>query len=400
MSNAVKRIVFGAGLLLCASVPAAQEAACIQWDAPQPDVARPDAGLDILPDVEHYTIFPGSQELGMFNHGPMVRFFNGRLFVTWFSHDKYEGAAGTRMLFSFSKDLRTWSEPTVLFDSIGPMAEKGIPGTGIYGGFEEVNGRLYSVAQVKEIVQWNKEKTLVPVHKDVGLIARRIHDDGTFGALRFWLADQIPEGYENEGILSCLQAEDDATREDLIALKKIREDRSRRYSFPEIEDEGVAFCEPTYFIRSDGKEVGVYRDLSRSMRLYAALRDPKTDKWSIAKKTNIPDSPSKTASGVLPDGSVFLVGNFLDKLWQRDPLLFVRSRDGIHFDQAGVLRAGAAYPRERHAGDHKGQGFQYPNATVTEDSVWVTYSISKEQIAISRIPLRVLGADGKPALDF
>ena len=75
--------------------------ACIEWNAPWPKADQPDAGLGLLPDTEHYTVFAGSRELGMFNHGPIIESFNGKLFVTWFSHDKYEGAAGTRTALFF-----------------------------------------------------------------------------------------------------------------------------------------------------------------------------------------------------------------------------------------------------------------------------------------------------------
>ena len=257
----------------------------------------------------------------------------------------------------------------------------------------ETHGHLYAVAEVKNIYDWNRERTLVPIQKDAGWVARRVYDDGTFGADTFWLADEIPEGYEDKGLQPYLQSDDPEIRTDLAELKTRKEKRAVEYVYPESGNKDVSFCEPTYYTRPDGKEVGIYRDLSRGLRLYAALRDSKTDPWPMAKKTNIPDSPSKTASGVLPDGSVFIVGNFIDKLWQRDPLILARSTDGIHFGEAYALRAGASVAREKNQGDHKGQGYQYPNATVTEDSVWVAYSVSKERIDVTRIPLSALDAD-------
>jgi hypothetical protein len=270
------------------------------------------------------------------------------------------------------------------------MADVGELGSCVYGDFEKVDGRLYSVARVKTIVGVKQPK-LEPVMERPGFLARRVYDDGTFGEDVFWLLDQVPEGYGDKGIASYLTAADDAERADLAELKQRREEWALRYPMAKTDVEGARLCEPTYFTRPDGIEVGIFRDDSRGFRLYSAVRDQETDNWSLAKKTNIPDSPSKTVSGVLPDGSVFIVGNFFDKLWMRDPLLLARSKDGIHFDEAHVLRAGASQPTERNQFDRKGPGFQYPNAVVTEDSLWVTYSISKEQIAISRIPLTVFG---------
>jgi hypothetical protein len=362
----------------------------LQWTTSWPDVTLADAGFDTLANVNHSTIFSGSQEVGMYNHGPRLGYHHEKAFVVWYSHDAYERAAGTRTLFSFSADLETWSEPTVLFDSIGEMAGVGVNGTCVlYATLEEVNDRLYSIALVAEITEWNDDYT--PSVDRHGYIARRVYDDGTFGEHTFWLLNEVPSAYVNEDMKSYLQAEDATELTDLTELKTIREERETRYAVPNTEDEGVTFAEPTYFTRPDGTEVGIFRDLSEGLRLYSAVRNKATDEWSPAEQTNIPDSPSRTASGVFADGSVFIVGNFLDQLWLRDPLLFATSEDGIHFSEAFVLRAGAPDATERNQYDRKGPGYQYPDAVVTDDSVWVTYSVSKEQIAISRIPLEVLG---------
>jgi hypothetical protein len=35
-------------------------------------------------------------------------------------------------------------------------------------------------------------------------------------------------------------------------------------------------------------------------------------------------------------------------------------------------------------------GFQYPSAVVAHDALWVIYSVGKEDVAVSRIPLSEL----------
>jgi hypothetical protein len=39
---------------------------------------------------------------------------------------------------------------------------------------------------------------------------------------------------------------------------------------------------------------------------------------------------------------------------------------------------------------HKGAGFQYPSAVVVGDALWVIYSVGKEDVAVSRVPLASL----------
>jgi hypothetical protein len=375
--------------------------ACVKWTAPWPDPEKADAGFEVLPGVKHYTLFTGDEKLGMFNHGPMLSFFEGKLYATWFSHRNYEDAPGTRALFAYSEeDVRLdnsglkqhqfiqWSQPQVLIDSIGEMTGKGKVGTGLWPTFEQVNGKLYAVATVKRMIDWKRDGNATsPIYKNLPKIAKRVNEKDPASEQRYWLSDESPEEYEF--IKSYTQAEDIELRNDLEELKKRVNKKRENYFFPKTDDD-AAFCEPTYYTRPDGKEVGLYRDLKRSLRLYAALRNNPGDQWSKAYKSNIPDSPSKSVAGTLPDGRVYIIGNFLDKLWLRDPLIIAVSKDGIDFNKAFVVRCGATNCREKNPGDHKGPGFQYPDALVIGDSLWVSYAISKEQIGLSRIPLESL----------
>jgi hypothetical protein len=40
--------------------------------------------------------------------------------------------------------------------------------------------------------------------------------------------------------------------------------------------------------------------------------------------------------------------------------------------------------------DGKGPGFQYPNVCMVKEDMWVFYSIGKEDIGVTRIPLEAL----------
>jgi hypothetical protein len=309
--------------------------------------------------------------------------------VTWYSHESAEGSAGLRALYSYSKDFETWSEPAVLLDSIGEMGFKGVTGTAMWPVFNEINGRLYVTASVTELFNWSKNgRHWVPERRDLPRIVKRIYSDGHAAPRRYWLSESIPTGYEEMDLRPYTEEPDEDMRNDMAGLISFYEEKGVRYAIPETADEGTWFCEPAYFMRPDGTEVGVYReDRKKDLRLYASVRDKETGRWLPAKQTNIPDSPSKTAAGNLPDGRAYVIGNFLDKLWLRDPLIIAFSKDGIHFDEAYTLRCGAAMMREKRSGDGKGPGFQYPDAIVAGDNLWVAYSDGKERIAITRIPI-------------
>lgn len=68
-----------------------------------------------------------------------------------------------------------------------------------------------------------------------------------------------------------------------------------------------------------------------------------------------------------------------------DNIGFRTSKDGLSFDRAAAIRAGA--PEIRHPGLHKGIGFQYPSVTIEGETLLAIYSIGKEDVAVSYVPL-------------
>ena len=135
------------------------------------------------------------------------------------------------------------------------------------------------------------------------------------------------------------------------------------------------------------------KDFLYSHCLYASLSRDGGKSWTKPVRTNIPDSPSRSSAGSLPDGRCYLVGNQVaepfskreHKHYTRDPLVVSVSEDGVSFDRAAAIRTGA--PGLRARGGGKGRGYQYPATVIVGDSLWVLYSVGEEDIAISCVPL-------------
>ena len=68
----------------------------------------------------------------------------------------------------------------------------------------------------------------------------------------------------------------------------------------------------------------------------------------------------------------------------------VKGCDGATFDRAYIIRGEPT--RRRYDGQHKLDGWQYPNAVVWKDDLYVAYSINKEDVAITQIALKDLAA--------
>jgi len=119
--------------------------------------------------------------------------------------------------------------------------------------------------------------------------------------------------------------------------------------------------------------------------------------WPTAQPTDIPDSPSLSDTTVLDDGTALLVGNQMApeldnperRHYGRDPLTVSVSRDGYRFDRVFALRCGTQKLRVPEVRG-RGGGGQYPSAVAHGDTLYVLYSMGKEDIALSLVPLNDL----------
>jgi hypothetical protein len=155
--------------------------------------------------------------------------------------------------------------------------------------------------------------------------------------------------------------------------------------FPDFEP---GFPEPTWFRCRDGALVMLFRANRQHPWLYASTSSDQGGTWSAPVATNLPSATARAAAGNLPDGRSFVIWT-PSQNFDRIPLVIALSKDGTTFDRAWVLRREST--KIRFEGRVKiNVGYQYPAAVVWKDALWVTYSINKEDIAVSRIPLENL----------
>ena len=111
--------------------------------------------------------------------------------------------------------------------------------------------------------------------------------------------------------------------------------------------------------------------------------------WTAPQPTTIPDSHSRTCAASLADGRRWLVGAMLPKNGDRTPLTLALSHDGVAWDAAWSLRGEDTLPPIRF---HGVPGFQYPSGMQTADGqrLLVAYSVNKESIAVTSVPLESL----------
>jgi hypothetical protein len=75
----------------------------------------------------------------------------------------------------------------------------------------------------------------------------------------------------------------------------------------------------------------------------------------------------------------------------RFPLAITLSKDGFIFDKAYLIRSsGKDMQAKRFEGLHKRAGYSYPKSVVWGKYLYIAYATNKEDIQVSRIPIKSL----------
>lgn len=134
------------------------------------------------------------------------------------------------------------------------------------------------------------------------------------------------------------------------------------------------------FRRPDDSWVVIRDNLCNPGHYYAAEKDEASDPYPPAMRTNL-FGHAMPVAGELPDGRPWIICNNQS----RNDMYLTLSEDGRTFDRTWLLMH-----NPRGASDdglHKGGGPQYFQAVTVKDNIWVVYSIAKEQIGLTRVPL-------------
>ncbi len=381
------------------------------WDCPRPDPDQPAAGFPPLAHARHATIYHATREDGAYNHHSQLCWHGGAFHAMWSCHPFGEDGPGQRVLHATSPDGGDWSSWTELFAPPGPIKPSEETGLALTAfRWVPLGDTLYAVAGVHENVGFTDfERTQPPAavrdkehparaREGYAPIARAVAPDGGMGSV-FATGDKIHPAF-------AIPLADDPTD------GRLRQANSRPshlpswdfegvFRFPHAAEDGHRLCEPAVFQRPDGAWIMLLRDTAYSHRLYVSERNADTGAWPPARPTNIPDSPSLSATVTLADGTVLLVGNQVapafdnaDEVrhYMRSPLTVAVSADGKRFTRVYALHADEY---EVRFPDIKGRGRfssgQYPSPLVHDGRLWVQYSLTKEDIGITCVSLADLG---------
>ena len=365
-------------------------------------------------DAEHIPVYRGGVGTA-YNHHHQIVSLDGTLVASWSNGIAHEDDPGQRMLMATSEDLgATWSEARPVADRRpGAHADAIITAMGI----REYQQRLYAYYGVYEYPPEGLVKGASPAQRPS--IGKALWPEG-----EFWSFDECCEIVEStdggatwsqpvgsiDGCVPNLRPEavaggrlilpgnimfpftDDPAgvsgwkRVGIPGLPEDYRDAPGRFQKEfQRRGESLNFCEGSFFQTDDGVIHMMLRSDSDVGLLGVTESSDNGETWSEPILTGYTDSRCRFHFGRLPDGRFFGLSCPKPKSG-RTPLVLATSDDGVSFDRHYIL--GDSPPgRSRLPGHHKGGTYGYPSYHIMGDTVYVIYSIQKEDIAVCRFGL-------------
>lgn len=331
-----------------------------------------------------------------YNHAANITYWNGRFYLQYLSNPADEQQPPGHTLIVSSQDGRSWGKPQVAFPVYTPP--EGItPQKPYYGyimhqrmGFYTApNGRLLTLAFYGHSYDPFRQG-------GIGRVVREVYRDGTMGPIYFirytshadWNESNTSYPFytrsKDKGFREACQA---LLADPLKTLQWIDEDRGLD-GFYHLKDSINRVQATSYFHRNDGHVVALWK------WSYAALSADEGLSWSTPVR--IPSlimAGGKNWGQRTRDGRYAMVYNPIETQPYRYPLVAVTSDDGIRFDSMAVVHG--EVPPRRFFGENKDFGPCYVRG-ITEgeqqpddQNMWLAYTVNKEDVWVSRVPLPV-----------
>ena len=373
-------------------------------------------GVIPLADMERVSVFRTDEQKGTYNHHSCLTKWQGKYRFAWDNCLVHEEYPGQTTLISSSDDARSWTEPTVV--ACGD-AEAGMLRN--IGALYPTESKLYAFIQEK----WDlaratnpaasRQDSAPPVSAPPGLaqggwavqlradhhakvpyrfnlhetedgVNWRIASEGHFDVIWTLEAPRLTkEGrllgpattHDSRPAVLLWPGSDPAEKPQVITIP-YAVDANDYYAG---HDEGLFFYGEATWYQDDDERIWMWhRDESGSCCLGVALSEDGGRTWTEVMRSNFPDSMARVFAGRLNDGRFFIVGNSTYQHMDRNFFTVSISPHGTKFDKMYQLVHEPT--RQRFAGHLKGHGYQYPSCLVEGDTLFIGYSVNKEDIEV------------------
>jgi hypothetical protein len=361
------------------------------------DPERADGGLPPVVGVQSFQVFRASRDVPelsdgrgwTYHHHVDMACWKGQLYVAWNSCERDEDVWPSRELYATSDDGRSWTEPAELFP-------QGVSTPLRMYFYLASNGRMLAIAGARLDTTNTEEDRKGP------LVVREIRGDHTLGEVHTLQGsgEQTPfdRSHDADFVAACRQLLADTVYLEQQDRGKLLGDRRMKWhdaaawpagSVPGDDQKWVAGKAYSFFRNKAGLLVGVSK---------MGWTTTSTDDGATWSQPSVPPTlitgKAKVWAQRTSDGRYALVYNPSRK--HRYPLIIVTSDDGVHFRDMRLVQG--ELPIQRYQGVFRSIGPQYvrgishwsdDGSRGGEGAMWLVYSMSKEDIWVSRVPLPV-----------
>lgn len=379
--------------------------------------------------THHFQVFRANRahpsEAGVvgwtYNHQPYLAYWNDKFYLQFLSGLIAEHTPPTRISITTSHDGMSWTDPVVVFPEYilpeinddGEIIPEG--SYAVYhqrmGWYVAPNRKLLTLGFVGYCATPRRSPN---AGNGLGRVVREVKADGTFGEIYFirynrhagWNESNTnypfyKESNDKEFIEAC----ESLLSDKLVTLQWWEEDRGKDGFFitdPSQVPDGDTFSKKITTAAGAGKAFNFYRRPDNVIvglwkNQYSSLSHDNGKTWSpIVKNTSLLTTGAKTWGQKTDDGKYVIVHNHSATKRNRFPMTALVGKDGYKFDRIFALRG--EVPTRRYQGLHKNPGEQYfrgiieGNGNHPGDELWMTYSVNKEDIWITKTHVPIIGS--------
>jgi hypothetical protein len=333
-----------------------------------------------------------------YNHAPMLAYWNHTFYLEYLSNPVGEHVAPGRTLIQTSKDGYNWNQPVVIFPPYK------IPDGFVKDGKKDTARNAYAVMHQRIGFYTAKSKRLFALAyygialakgddpndgNGIGRVIREVKADGTFGPIYFLRYNHsfsekntdypFYKSSPDKGVIT-------ACEEILAApllMQQMVEEADRNDPLIPLKKDFKAF---NYYRRANGDIVGLWKYALTSI----SKDGGKTWLYNPTRAPGFVNANAKVWGQLTDDGFSAIVYNPSEFRW---PLAVATSRDNLVYDR--LLLVNGEITSMRYGGAYKSYGPQYVRGIQEMDGVpphsdmWVTYSMNKEDIWITKIPVHI-----------
>ncbi|HLP38234.1 exo-alpha-sialidase [Lacibacter sp.] len=343
-----------------------------------------------------------------YNHAPMLAYWNNTFYLEYLSDPVGEHIPPGQTLLQTSKDGYSWSNPVVIFPPYK------VPDGFVKPGKTDTAKNAYAVMHQRMGFYTSKSKRLFALafygivlgQKDdpndgngIGRVIREIKADGSLGPIYFLRynhsfneKNSLYPFYKSSKDKGFVAACEEILGTALLMMQTV-EEADRNDPLIPLRKDFKAF---NYYHLPNGNVVALWKYALTSI----SKDEGKTWQYNPTRAPGFVNANAKIWGQRTSDGNYATVYNPSEFRW---PLAVSVSDDGLNYKN--LLLVNGEITSMRYGGAYKSYGPQYVRGIQEMDgkpadgNMWVTYSMNKEDIWVSRIAVPVKNKVAAPVND-